>query len=274
MAETLNPPKQVTCGNTSRSLRGWMVVGARPCLLLTYLLVAVPGARADLLWDNNVIPDPGGAARAISPPAFPAIRVAEDIVVRAPGWVIDGYQYGGIEDANWRSSGISEIFVYADGGGRPGVLIQSLTAPHARIPSGFRYFGRKHYYYRVAGIEIPLDQGTYWVGFRDPFGSGSGTNYWSSSDGGPDGGCPPKYPDGTCLRAQFSVDGGTTWGSDLYSRGFEVYGRAVPEPSALHALATLLGCAWLRRRSGPRHSRHLGSCQPRSEGLRQERSGG
>lgn len=57
---------------------------------LAFLALAATGltAQSALLWDNNVIPN-GVGARALSPPAFPNIRVVDDIVVRAPGWAVD-----------------------------------------------------------------------------------------------------------------------------------------------------------------------------------------
>jgi len=217
------------------------------------LLSAGATAGAGLLWDNRNLPD-GSGFRALSPPSFAAIRAAEDVVVSAPGWIITRYAYNVIEDLEWQHSGTTELLIYADAGGQPGKLLGAFQAPHIRTASGKSYFGRPHYYYDVPGLDIRLGPGVYWIGPRDPFGSGSGSNYWSSSDGGRDGGCPPEHPGGTCRRAQFSLNEGRTWGEDLYHRGFEIHGGVVLEPSTFFGTAAaLLACVrrW-RSRGGHR----------------------
>ncbi len=192
-------------------------------------------ALGDLLWDNEIMPR-RTAFRALSPPRFPNIRLVDDIVVPDPGWLITGYAYNAVEDDAWVHSGRSEVYIYALGDGVPGELLLTAIGPDTRTPTGNSYFGRLHYIYRVSGLAIHLDPGTYLIGARDPFASGEGSNYLGSSFGGPDGGCPPEFPDGSCYVGWVSLDSGATWqreGRDRGHYGFEVHGTVVPEPSSM-----------------------------------------
>lgn len=208
------------------------------------------GALGDLLWDNDILPR-RTAFRAISPPRFPDIRLVDDIVVSDPGWLITGYAYNAVEDDAWVHSGRSEVYIYALRDGVPGKLLLSAIGPDTRTPTGNSYFGRAHYIYRVSGLQIRLDPGTYLIGARDPFAAGEGSNYLGSSYGGPDGGCPPEFPDGSCYVGWISLDAGLTWqreGRDRGHYGFEVHGTVVPEPSSLALVGGGLGFLVRRKR--------------------------
>ena len=62
-------------------------------------------ASAQLLWDNNIEPD-GFSGRAVSPPNFPDIRVADDFVVpQGLRWVIRDAHFDLVEDAAWTDAG-------------------------------------------------------------------------------------------------------------------------------------------------------------------------
>lgn len=226
----------------------------RTMLRLVLFLFAVSlanGALGDLLWDNDIMPR-RQAFTAISPPRFPDVRVVDDIVVREPGWLITGYAYNAVEDDAWVHSGRSEVYIYALRDGEPGKLLLSAIGPDTRTPTGNSYFGRLHYIYRVSGLQIRLDPGTYLIGARDPFATGEGSNYLGSSFGGPDGGCPPEFPDGSCYVGWFSLDAGVTWrrdGRDRGHYGFEVHGTVVPEPASLAIVVGALGVLAGRKRS-------------------------
>ncbi|MEW5883557.1 MAG: hypothetical protein AB1725_04955, partial [Armatimonadota bacterium] len=73
----------------------------RICAALALACAGI-SAQARVLWDNNVVPI-GSGTRAISPPGFPNIRVADDIRVSGPGWLVDTVRIFVIEDAAWRS---------------------------------------------------------------------------------------------------------------------------------------------------------------------------
>ncbi len=185
-------------------------------LLLPVILVACTGgaAVAELLWDNNIQID-FQSGIAMSPPTHPDIRLAEDIVVPAGGWVITGFGYKAADDDDFQPSGMSEVFVYADQDGEPGAFVVRQTRANVRTFSGDVIFGRDVYEYRVVGLAIVLPQGTYWIGARDPGGNGEGSQWWATSDGGPDGGCLPDHPSGTCMVYYVSEDGGDTWGAPV-----------------------------------------------------------
>ena len=72
-----------------------------------------------------------------------------------------------------------------------------------RTATGDVYFGHAVYDYWVEAVGWDLPPGRSWIGFRNPQGSGSGTDYWLTSDGGADGaGSSTGY---------FSLNAGATW---------------------------------------------------------------
>ena len=161
-----------------------------------------PTARAgDCGWDNGIIPN-GFNGRALSPPNFPDIRVVDDAVFDG-ACTIEGFCANVIEDVSWSPGDGIEFIVYADRGAGPGQVLHSVSTPFSRMATGDVYFGRAGYDYRIEGLDIALSPGTYWLGFRNPDGRGAGTNYWMTSDGGPDG-----------IESDtgwFSMDRGVTW---------------------------------------------------------------
>jgi hypothetical protein len=206
------------------------------------LLPLIPATtRADVLWDNDITPN-GVNGRALSPPAFPTIRVADDFVVPVgDGWVIEDFHAAIIEDSAWSHGGRLDLFVYEDTMGiGPGDEIVHVTDAFTRMPTGDEYFGRDAYEYRIEGLSIELGPGTYWIGLRNPDGDGAGTNYWLTSDGGPDGkNSSPGY---------FSLDGGITWstGGVGWHHAFEITG--VPEAGGF-ALLSVSALLIFRRRA-------------------------
>ncbi len=159
-------------------------------------------ASADLIWDNGMTPD-GFSGRAISPPNFPDIRVADDFTMWANVPIRD-FHANVIQDAGWSDGdGSITLEIRADTGNGPGDIVASHRGEYTAMFLDMQYFGRDDYVYVIEGLSIVLPAGTYWIGTRNGNGGGSGTNYWMTSDGGPDGG-------GTDT-GWFSLDGGASF---------------------------------------------------------------
>jgi hypothetical protein len=202
------------------------------------LLLCSSALHAEVLWDNNRFTN-GLNGRAVSPPAFPNIRVVDDIVVPAGGWRIDEGLFNVIEDAQWYSGSTIQVYVYENVDDRPGGLLTTVEGSFRR-EDVYCYFGGCDFIYTTEQVDpIALEPGKYWIGFRNPGGSGSGTNYWMTSDGGPDG--------RDSQTGFFSLDAGETWMPEgaIWHHAFEL--RGVPEPSAILMLS-LGAVALIRRR--------------------------
>ncbi len=206
------------------------------------ILVAVAlfasGTGADVLWDNGLVPNGIRGGRGISPPAFPNIRVADDVTF-VGGVTINDFHANITEDGGWTDGGDITLTVYADTGNGPGDIVAIHTGEFTKMDTGDDYFGRDNFDYWIEGIDIPLGEGTYWMGIRNANGGGAGTNYWPSSDGGADG---PGSDTGW-----FSLDAGGTWMPEgpTWNQAFVVTG--VPEPLTCLLLG-LGGLVLLRRR--------------------------
>lgn len=219
-------------------------------VLSCFVVLASSSAPADLLWDNNILSR--GRGRAISPPLVPDIRVADDIIVDVP-WRVDAARYTVIEiPAEWSHGGVTQVYLWPDAGGRPGTQpLRVLSGQHVRTPTGRSTFGREIMLYTISDLNLELDPGTYWIGFRHPNADGpeDGSAYWlADSDGGRDG--------NRSRTGWFSVDQGRTWtheGPDWH-HAFEIHGEVVPEPATVVLLGTLLSAQALvrrRRRANP-----------------------
>ena len=193
--------------------------------VVTVLLVCAVGTvfagEDEMLWDNGLIYTHNGG-RAISPPGFPDIRVADDIVVRDAGWVITTITVTTLEDAGWDDGGDITVFIYEDGNG-PGPIREQVAVPFRTIATGDQYFGREEYHYWIDDLSITLPAGKYWTGIRNGNGGGAGTNYWEGSNAGKDA---PGSDTGW-----FSLDGGETWAPEgaTWHHAFQVRGlRGLP----------------------------------------------
>ena len=180
------------------------------------------------LWDNDLVTD-GVNGRAMSPPLFPDIRVADDFVIPdGEEWNIQDFHFNAIEDDTWTDGGIAEIYIYDDNGNSPGSLIISISnLPFSKVDTGDVFFGRVDYEYSIENLSIPLGPGRYWIGTRFPNGGGSGTNWWMTSTGQPDG------PD---TSGWLSLDAGATWnieGDPDWDHAFTVTGIVVGQGSPL-----------------------------------------
>jgi len=154
---------------------------------------------------NNIVPD-GFSARALSPPNFPDIRVADDFTLDSD-CVVDEVHANIIEDDGWADGGDAEVCIYSDtGGAGPGAVLTCVTTIHTKQATGDSYFGRDDYDYFYQDLGINLTAGTYWLGVRNANGGGSGTNYWMTSDGGADG--------PTSDTGWFSLDAGGSWSAE------------------------------------------------------------
>jgi len=205
-------------------------------------------AAAELLWDNNIEHvDDGSSGRAISPPVFPDIRVADDFTVPAGEvWHIDTLIAGILEDAEWEHGGLLSVLIYADtGGDGPGMIVEEVVTTYQREFTGRNIRKRDYYLYTTDSLDLSYGPGTYWLGIRHPNGGGIGTAYWVSDNGGD----PPGGRDGqNSDTAWFSLDAGDTWrqAGAGWQHGFQLHG--VPAPSAI-ALLVLCAMGSTRRRS-------------------------
>ena len=205
--------------------------------ILVVVALFAGSAGAAVLWDNGIVPN-GVNGRAISPPAFPNIRVADDVTFSG-SVQINGFHANVIEDSPWTDGGDILLEVRADTGSGPGAIVASYQGEFTKMDTGDIYRGRRNYDYWIEGIHINLDGGTYWLSIRNPGGGGAGTNYWLTSDGGKDG---PGSDDGW-----FSLDGGATFNPEGAGWQYAFVVTGVPEASTCLLLG-FGGLVLLRRR--------------------------
>jgi hypothetical protein len=178
-----------------------------------------PAAQAEEeLWDNGLIYH-WNAGRAISPPNFPNIRVADDFFVEDSDWRIHTVSATTIEDSGWTHGGTISVIIYEDTGNGPGPVFREVTTGFDRIATGDQYFGRREYHYWIRDLDIPVPNGRFWLTLRNPDGGGAGTNYWEGSDRGKD-----------ALRSStgwFSLDAGHTWRAEgqCWHHAFQIFGE-------------------------------------------------
>lgn len=208
---------------------------------LAAVSLTLPAAGAELLWNNGLEHNRDecglGSGRAISPPSFPDIRVADDFVVPDGGWLIEQISGLVIEDTTFERGDRLTLFIYADAGDRPGEITHEITGDYVHVATGETYYGRAEYQYWLEDLDLQLDEGEYWLGLRNPDGAGSGTNYWLCS-------CTPQGQQSS--TGYFALDGvsWTTEGAGWH-HGFQLFG--VPEPHS--AMLLTLGAITLIRRS-------------------------
>jgi hypothetical protein len=194
-------------------MKHWLLV----CLLVSACAASAQSADDELLWDNGLI-YPYNGGRAISPPSFPNIRVADDVRVRDAGWLIRKVVATTLEDATWQHGGELQLFIYDHNpAGGPGPLLQVHRGPFERFRTGDQYYGRDEYHYTLDPLSLFVSEGAYWTGIRNPLGAGSGTNYWEGGDGRDARKSSGGY---------FSLDGGMTWRLEAtwWNHAFEIWG--------------------------------------------------
>jgi RHS repeat-associated protein len=175
------------------------------------------------IWDNNIVPN-GVNGRALSPPLFPNIRVLDDILV-GNNTMITGWRASSIEDNTWIRGPVMEATLRANnpgGGPQPGAggIVAVRQGNFTSTATGAIYFGRQEFVYCQQLLPpVQLPAGQFWIGLRQPGGAGTGTNYWLTSDGGPDGA-------GTST-AYFSLDAGVTFmpSTSEWHLAFDCYGQ-------------------------------------------------
>ena len=190
-------------------------------VVVALALAAGSASGGDMFWDNGIVPN-GWNGRAMSPPAFPDIRVADDVTFVPDSGDIQSFHLNVIEDATWQRPNDITLEVRADTGKGPGDIVATHTGEFTAMDTGDVYFGRANYDYWIEGIHIYLDSGTYWLTIRNENGGGSGTNYWMTSDGGRHG--------RDSSTGYFSLDAGDTWqaeGADWH----HAFRMNPPEPS-------------------------------------------
>jgi len=209
-------------------------------LIFMVAIVMLPGwlggsgaARAELVWDNNL--DPDGVAAV--PLTAPAGGVADDLHFLAPV-ALTAFRLAVIEDSGFSAGSRFEFTIYADLEGVPGERIRWDVVPYAREATGSSFFGRPVFVYTVPLGGVDLQPGRYWIGGRNADASGTGMNYWLTSDGGPDG--AGSFPSARYL--------GGAWMPTGYQQAFELHGRIVPEPRVGLFLLLALARSLARRR--------------------------
>jgi hypothetical protein len=161
-------------------------------------------------WDNNIVTN-GVTGRGLSPPAYPNYRVVDDFNLNVP-CVVSALDADVVEDFTWTAGNRVTVTVRRDSGGAPvpgaaGILAEQTVTTWTRTATGATYFGRADYKYSVTGLNVPIpNSAKYWIGLRNPLGGGSGTNYWVTSDGGPDG--------MSSSTGYFSLDAGASFQSE------------------------------------------------------------
>lgn len=216
---------------TTNDLRLFGLRMPSPCLSLLPLLLLTPSPdQRDVLWDNHIILKGDITGRAISPPAFPNIRVVDDIPVTIrTRWHVTSAWLNTIEDSAWQPGEAMEIFVWkqaASGGGGPHPgqdgIVAWRRAPLRRSATGATYFGRAAYIHGIEDLDLVLGADAKFVGFRHPEGSGSGTAYWLTSDG--------LNEHNRGLRQYFSLDAGKSWANagQRWHNSFILYGYEEP----------------------------------------------
>jgi len=191
----------------------------KPSYWMTGVILALGAttfAQDQLLWDNATITTSNGHAH--SPPAFPAIRHADDFVVADEAWIVTRFITDNIHDTLWIPSGVCEVFEWRDDGDYPrrDQIDQVWVLPY--VATGSSYFGRAEYRWtmRINGL---FETGTRWLGYRDPLAQGSGTSYWLevlNRDSGPDGLTRPGWYN--------SVSGGPFIYHSGYNAEWQLYG--------------------------------------------------
>lgn len=195
---------------------------------------AVPAA---VLWDNNLTPDRVAAV----PLTVAGSRLVDDFFLHAPS-EITGFRLTVVEDPGFSPGDLFEVFVYTEAGGAPGELVAQETTTLTRQATGGSFFGRAEFVYEVSGIAIRLEPGSYWIGGRNVRASGTGLNYWMTSDGGPDGGGSAPSMRGLDEH----------WVPTGYQQAFVLNGSAVPEAGTGAAwLVALAGLFLTKRRLAP-----------------------
>ena len=206
-------------------------------------LTTVAPLRADLWYNGNF--DGRNALSNERNTSVSQSNVYDDFIVpAAQQWDItsvfsnDLMSFTGVTSAYWEiRSGVSL--------GNGGTLVASGTGTATQTPTGRSAFGLTEYTIDVAGLNVLLNSGTYWLTVS-PIDSGGGRSFVSTTSGAGAVGTPPgnngnSFWNSSEFGKNFGLPsdslGSGTWDFSEGVSGSVVSG--VPEPSSIILLVTM-----------------------------------
>lgn len=208
---------------------------ATPLILATLALTATPRhARADLLWDNGEW-DRVGNYSSERNTIVTESWVADDIVLADPVVVREFSWFGAVSP---NMNPIASDFILLDANLQPITELRDLD--YTRVFNGYAYGDYEVYEITIAGLNIELEPGRYFIGGR-MVGDGVGRSI-ALLQRAVYGGAEPYF-----RSEYFGYPDWTPLGQIYASRDavFKVYGDIVPAPPTL---VLALPCLFALRR--------------------------